>query len=122
MLHNHYKIDVKLLSLQVHNNRLSRCRRLIENSFGILSTTWRILLRRFDVQPDKVRTITLTTCLLHNILRQNREPPAGASLESINDIESFGHYQEPVTRGANSAMRIRDKFKHYVNTHPVLYA
>lgn len=106
---------------EVHNNRLSRCRRLIENSFGILANTWRILLRRIDLQPEKVRTITLTTCLLHNMLRENREPPTGALLEPVNVAQGFGDVEADGARGANTAMNIRDRFKHYVNSHPILF-
>ena len=65
--------------------RLSRARRLIENSFGILANTWRILLGRMDLQPDKIRTISLATCILHNILRADRDPPVGATLERVKE-------------------------------------
>lgn len=107
----------------VHNNRLSRARRLIENSFGILANTWRILLKRIDLEPHKTRQIVLTTCILHNILRENRQPPAGAALDRIlvDDAEGFGGVQERAVRGGNAAMTIRNKFKRYVNTHPILF-
>lgn len=109
--------------MQTHNTRLSRARRLIENAFGILAGTWRILLRRIDLQPDKVRTLTLTTCILHNMLRSNRTPPTGAVLDRINITveEGFGDFNIPVGRGENIAMRVRDRFKSYVNSHPILY-
>ena len=107
--------------LQVHNNRLSRCRRLIENSFGILANTWRIMLRRIDLQPEKVCTITLTVCLLHNMLRENRTAPTGAALEPINAEESFGELAADGARGTTAAMQIRNKFKQYVNNNPILY-
>ena len=105
----------------MHNNRLSRCRRLIENSFRILANTWRILLRRIDLQPDKARLVTLTCCLLHNILRHNREPPTGAALEPIDDTETFGDLPAAGIHGTNTSMGIRDKFKRYVNNVAVSY-
>lgn len=109
--------------LQIHNNRLSRARRLIENSFGILANTWRILTRRIDLEPDKVCLITVTTCILHNILRENRDPPVGATLERIvvDDGEGFGAVEHRAIRGTQSAMAIRNQFKLYVNTHAILY-
>lgn len=83
--------------------------------------TWRILLRRIDLQPDKVRTIVLTTAILHNILRENRDPPTGASLDPVrNDI--LGDVEEHGVRANRSSMVIRDMFKSYVNKNPVLYA
>ena len=106
---------------QAHNARLSRARRLIENAFGILANTWRILLRRIDLQPDKVRAITLTTCILHNIIRAGRTPPTGAVLDrvNVNEAEGFGNYNDNPGRGDNLSIRIRDRIKAYVNTHPV---
>ena len=77
-----------------------------------------------DLQPDKVRTIVLTTCILHNLLRDSREPPSGGiTLErmTIDDTESFGDHDEPAVRGTNQTMAIRNQFKHFVNTHPILY-
>jgi hypothetical protein len=102
---------------------MSRARRLVENSFGILANTWRLLLRRIDLQPDKVRLVTTTTCILHNILRETWDPPASATLASItvDDSEGFGGIEARGVPGTNSAVAIRNKFKHYVNVNPILY-
>lgn len=106
---------------QIHNNRLSRCRRLIENSFGILASTWRILLRRIDLEPNKVSSIAITACILHNLIRSSRDPPDGALLEPLSDTVSYGSIADRTVRGSIRAINIRDKFKDYVNKNPIMY-
>lgn len=86
-----------------------------------MANTWRILLKRIDLQPERVRTVTLTACLLHNLLRDSRDPPTGATLERVNVEEGLGGMEADGARGAMTAMAVRDRFKAYVNTHPVLF-
>lgn len=54
---------------RVFNYRLSRCRRIVENAFGILATRFRILLRQQDMEPEGVKILVITMCALHNFLR-----------------------------------------------------
>lgn len=46
---------------RIYNYRLSKARRVVENSFGILSNWFRILLTTIYLVPDKVEEITLVT-------------------------------------------------------------
>lgn len=57
---------------RIFNYRLSRARRLVECAFGILSQTFRIYNRRLKADPKNVNQIILTTCILHNIIRNSR--------------------------------------------------
>ena len=57
-----------------------KTRRLIEQSFGVLKSRWRILDHTggsLCYSPDKVSKIAITCCVLHNICRRNGTPIIG---------------------------------------------
>ena len=58
------------LKERVYNYRLCRCRRIIENTFGILTSRFRIFHRAIEVQPDFVTDIVVACCVLHNYMRR----------------------------------------------------
>lgn len=58
---------------KIFNYRLSRARRIVENTFGILVTRFRVFLNNIDMTPDKIDTITLVACSLHNWLRKTSD-------------------------------------------------
>ena len=62
---------------RIFNYRLARARRLIENLFGILTSAWRILVHRIDLQPNKTGTIVLVCWTLHNLIPSSCYPPEG---------------------------------------------
>nr|CAI5866953.1 unnamed protein product [Callosobruchus analis] len=55
---------------RIFNYRLTRARRLIECTFGILANKWRIFhTAAIHLDPDFATMIVLTTCVLHNFVR-----------------------------------------------------
>lgn len=70
---------------RIFNYRLSRARRVIENTFGILVTKWRIFRRPIIATPDRVTRIVQATCCLHNFLQHRNQvaycPPGYADNE-----------------------------------------
>jgi len=57
---------------RIFNNRLSRARRVVENSFGILVSRFGVLQRPTALSPQKAQTIVLTCYYLHNYLLRNQ--------------------------------------------------
>lgn len=53
---------------RIFNYRLSRARRIVENTFGILTTKWRVLQRSLCCTPDNAEVIVKALICLHNFL------------------------------------------------------
>ena len=54
---------------KIYNYRLSRWRRVIENTFGILSARWRIFHRPIRATVEHMGRYVLAALALHNYLR-----------------------------------------------------
>lgn len=54
---------------RVFNYRLSRARRIVENTFGIMVAVFRVFRAPMMLQPEKVTQVVMTCILLHNFLR-----------------------------------------------------
>jgi len=53
---------------RIFNYRLSRARRTAENAFGQLSQRFRVFGRPIPLMPEKVETVVMAACCLHNFL------------------------------------------------------
>lgn len=56
---------------KIFNYRLSRARRVSENAFGHLVQKFRIYFRSINLLPENVDKVILTTCILHNYIKDN---------------------------------------------------
>ena len=56
----------------IYNYRMSRPRNVVENSFGILTTRFRIFRREQDMEPEGVKLLTMACVCLHNYLIEHQ--------------------------------------------------
>lgn len=114
---------------KVFNYRLSRARRCVENSFGILSRKWLCLSQPLRQMPGRASKIVLTCCVLHNLLLQNKiYCPHGyadyfSKTGELIEGEWRKNYSEmtPLNntctgRFPQGAKQNRDKVKNFVNS------
>lgn len=88
----------------IFNYRLSRARRTIENTFGILVARWRILKKPLTNKVDTCQAIIQAAVVLHNFLQiseadlppsEKRYCPTGFA----DYIDNEGHWQDGLWRG-----------------------
>ena len=72
---------------RVYNYHYSRARRISGNLFGTVANKWRIFQQPLNLSPEKARTITTCSLVLHNFLQKslskNDYTPAGF-VDSVN--------------------------------------
>lgn len=121
---------------RVFNYRLSRARRVIENTFGIMVARWRLFRGPIRASRENVVRYVLAAMCLHNYLRQTENAiycPTGfvdsedsngrikpGEWRSIVDADARAGLQDiPRVRGsryAGSAAEMRDALKEYLNS------
>jgi len=92
------------------NYRLSRARRYVECSFGILANKWRVLHTAINVEPDCADIIVKACCILHNFVRRRD----GVNFEDTlsNSLDDLEEHQND-TRGRSQGKDVRDYFANY---------
>ncbi|XP_039754276.1 protein ANTAGONIST OF LIKE HETEROCHROMATIN PROTEIN 1-like isoform X2 [Pararge aegeria] len=90
--------------------RLSRARRFIECTFGILANKWRIFHRPINVNIDFAEDIIKACCVLHNFVRtrdgiQYEDTLHTAPMSNLITLHAG--------RGTPSSLNIRDKYANY---------
>ncbi|XP_039748888.1 protein ALP1-like [Pararge aegeria] len=92
---------------KIFNYRLSRARRYIECTFGILSNKFRVFHTPMNVSFSNAKTIVKACCVLHNFIRV-RDGYNGNDLLSISGLIDMN--LQPVSRTGNT---LREVFADY---------
>jgi len=95
---------------KIFNHRLSRARKYIECTFGILSNKWRIFHRPLNVKLDLAQNIIKSCCILHNFerIRDGYRYDDNLTVQGLENIENTN-----MTRGSQT---VRDKYTNYFVT------
>ncbi|CAK1599439.1 unnamed protein product [Parnassius mnemosyne] len=96
--YDNYKLfpSIVLFALVDANYRLSRARRFVENAFGVLSSSYRVLRKPMLLEPEKATKVVLATVYLYNYLRSNsnlRVPQAARHFITNGAIVWQNEYQ-----------------------------
>lgn len=108
------------VSKRIFSYRLSRARRIVENTFGILSQKFKIYNRRIQAKPENVDYIIITTCILHNFIRKfdaNAYTYEKTSKWKWNSRKiTLENLPEQGGNATKDAFRIRELIKDYFNS------
>ena len=72
---------------RIFKYRLSRARRVVKTTFGILAHGWRMCLTPIKMHPDKLTHVIFATCCLHNYLADKNK----STYTSAIDVENTDH-------------------------------
>ncbi|KAJ8965585.1 hypothetical protein NQ317_011572 [Molorchus minor] len=119
---------------RVFNYRLSRARRIVETTFGIMVAVFRVFRTPMMLQPDKVTKVVMTCVLLHNFLRKSESSaniytPMGTFNKEDNGILSEGSWRREFANNSSvqpllkigrkatvKAQTVRTEFADYFST------
>ncbi|KAM4030026.1 uncharacterized protein ACNLHF_022055 [Anomaloglossus baeobatrachus] len=96
-------------SRRIFNYRLSRARRYVECTFGLMTAKWRVLLTAMQLKPENVDSVVKACVTLHNFVA--RQEPL---LVDQNDCEShLTSIEYRSIRSTTAIMQIREQFRQY---------
>ena len=104
---------------RMFNQQLSRARVVIESSFGIMTSVFRVLGKPMLLQPQKAAIITLTCVILHNFLKKSPHS-RNIYMPEANHIPDEQQnclmpLEQVPRRSTENAREIRDEFANYLD-------
>uniref|UniRef100_A0A673NED2 DDE Tnp4 domain-containing protein n=1 Tax=Sinocyclocheilus rhinocerous TaxID=307959 RepID=A0A673NED2_9TELE len=110
--------DIRLL-IESFNAYLSSLRVGVENTFGILKSRWKVLLKRSDFHFSFTPTVIANCCALHNFCQTEKDNANSRWLEEACDLNVlYLQPSQPVNTGYNaSGNNARIALTTYMSTH-----
>jgi hypothetical protein len=106
-------------SKRIFNYRLSRARRYIECTFGILTHKWRIFQRPLNVDINLSITIIKACCVIHNFVRERHGVAFEETLFS-GEADSLLEIPRSTFQTGISGDNVRNKITDYfINVDPL---
>ncbi|KAM4011782.1 uncharacterized protein ACNLHF_005708 [Anomaloglossus baeobatrachus] len=93
---------------RIFNYRLSRARRYVECTFGIMSSQWRIFHTAIQLKPNTVDAVIKACCALHNFARHYT-----SDVVEEAQARSFMPVLTVSGRPSNSGVSVRETFTDY---------
>lgn len=117
---------------RIFNRKLSSARAIVENTFGVMSSVFRVLRKPLLLQPEQAKKIVMACVVLHNFLRLSRyssstyTPPGTFDTYSGDTLISNGSWRDNVPnnpalrnmrrvprRSEKTAVKIRNAFANH---------
>lgn len=98
----------------IFNYRLSRARRMVESTFGMIAARFRVLRTNIELSEKSTINCILAICVLHNWLL-TIEPIGGREI-IINEASNQAIENSNENNSTDEAKEIRDKFKRYFSS------
>ena len=93
----------------IFNYRLSRARRNVESTFGLLSNKWRIFQKATNVNLDLAIILIKTYCALHNFVRSRD----GFNIQDALSVQGFNEMGQDTSRASLQSTQARNKLADY---------
>jgi hypothetical protein len=119
---------------RIYNYRHCRARRIIENTFGLMCSVFRVFRKLLLLNVENTKLVTLACCYLHNFLRKKVDLEGFMLLHEPSIVKEDGtfvpgtwrnitqgntctlHLQRIPRRPYGGAKTVRDEFKAYFAT------
>lgn len=99
-----------------YNERLNSVRKVIENTFGILTQRWRIFLGPIHAQPESVDKFVKAAVVLHNFIKSYKDQ--NNRYQYVDDIDEANLAFHNIRWGARNATQqskeLRDEYAAYL--------
>nr|CAI5854844.1 unnamed protein product [Callosobruchus analis] len=100
---------------RIYNYRLSRARRVIENTFGLMCSVFRVFRKAVLLNVENAKIVTLACCYLHNFLRKkSKSKKLYASPESFDCERQDGSVIPGTWRNITQEILVLCHFKDYL--------